>query len=78
MFGDGPGADTFGDWFDGNLTEQITRTSRIGIEEVLLTDLERHGQIPKDLDARTQAARNAANGGVLRAAQAQGGLNVVL
>ena len=78
MFGEGPGADTFGDWFDANLTEQITRTSRIGIEEVLLADLERHGQIPKDLDARTQAARNAANGGVLRAAQAQGGLDVVL
>ncbi len=33
MFGDGPGADTFGDWFDANLTEQISRTSRIGIEE---------------------------------------------
>lgn len=78
MFGDGPGADTFGDWFDANLTEQISRTSRIGIEEALLADLERHGQIPKDLDARTQAARSAAGSGVLRAAEAQGGLDVVL
>ncbi len=78
MFGEGPGSDTFGDWFDANLTEQITSTSRIGIEEALLADLERHGQIPKDLGARTQAARNAASGGVLRAAEAQGGLDVVL
>ena len=78
MFGDGPGADTFGDWFDANLTEQISRTSRIGIEEALIADLERHGQIPVDLDVRTQAARNAANVGVLRAAKAQGGLDVVL
>lgn len=78
MFGDGPGADTFGDWFDQNLTEQIARTSNIGIKDKLLADLERHGQIPKDLDLKSHAARKAAETSVLRAATAQGGCNVVL
>ncbi len=78
MFGDGPGADTFADWFDQNLSEQISRTSNIGIKDKLLADLERHGQIPQDLDLKAQAARKAAETSSLRATDAKGGCNVVL
>ncbi|MBM3973684.1 MAG: hypothetical protein FJ301_06240 [Planctomycetes bacterium] len=78
MFGDGPGADTFADWFDQNLSERISRTSKIGIKDKLLADLERHGQIPKDLDIKAQAARKAAETASLRATDAKGGCNVVL
>jgi Rod binding domain-containing protein len=78
MFGDGPGADTFADWFDQNLTEQIARTSNIGIKDKLLADLERHGQIPKDLDLKAQAARKAAETASLRATTTKGGCDVVL
>jgi Rod binding domain-containing protein len=78
MFGDGPGADTFADWFDQNLSERISSTSKIGIKDKLLADLERHGQIPQDLDLKAQAARKAAESASLRATDAKGGCNVVL
>jgi Rod binding domain-containing protein len=61
MFGQGPGSDTFADWFDQNLAERISRTTSIGLEEQLLADLERHGEIPKDLAATARAARAAAD-----------------
>ncbi len=78
MFGDGPGADTFADWFDQNLSERISSTSKIGIKDKLLADLERHGQIPQDLDLKAQAARKAAETASLRATDVKGGCNVVL
>ena len=78
MFGDGPGADTFADWVDQNLSERISSTSKIGIKDKLLADLERHGQIPQDLDLKAQAARKAAESASLRATDAKGGCNVVL
>jgi Rod binding domain-containing protein len=61
MFGSGPGSDTFGDWFDQNLAEQISTTAHVGIKEQLLADLERHHEIPRDLAAKAHAARAAAD-----------------
>ncbi len=66
MFGSGPGSDTFGDWFDQNLAEQIGRTSDIGVAKQVLDDLERRGEMTSDvttrakLDAKLAAAQNAA------------------
>jgi Rod binding domain-containing protein len=66
MFGQGAGSDTFGDWFDDNLAQQIAGTTSIGIKDALLADLERHREIPVDaaaqeLAAKAQAARAAAD-----------------
>jgi Rod binding domain-containing protein len=80
MFGKGPGADTFGDWFDQNLAEQITRTSKIGIAETLLADFERHGQLRAEAPARMREAQAAADRAALHATNAvgKGGIDVVL
>ena len=80
MFGSGPGSDTFGDWFDQNLAEQISRTSHVGIATQLLKDLERHKEIPAATTAKHRdAARAAADHSSLHAVQlGKGGLNVVL
>jgi Rod binding domain-containing protein len=77
MFGSGPGADTFADWFDQNLAEQIATTSEVGIKKQLLGDLERHGEIPRD---QLAAAKRAADRTFLGTAKTlgQGGLDVVL
>lgn len=78
MFGSGPGADTYADWFDQNLTEQISRTTEIGIKRQLLADLERHGQIPA-AEAAANKARHAADATSLRATTtlAKGGIDVL-
>jgi Rod binding domain-containing protein len=78
MFGKGPGADTFADWFDQNLAEQIGRDSDIGIASSLLTDMERHGQL--DAENALQPARVAADRSFRTTTRAlgQGGLDVVL
>ncbi|MEO6594063.1 MAG: rod-binding protein [Planctomycetota bacterium] len=47
MFGEGPGADTYGDWFDQNLADQIGQSGHIGIKQSLMTDFERAGAIDK-------------------------------
>jgi Rod binding domain-containing protein len=79
MFGNGPGADTFGDWFDQNLAEQISRTSKVGIATQLLADLERHHEIPADTAAKAKVAVAAADRGALTAVAAgKGGIDVVL
>jgi Rod binding domain-containing protein len=57
MFGSGPGSDTFGDWFDQNLAEQIGRQGDVGIAKSLLADLERNGETAGDL--KTQAKLEA-------------------
>ena len=54
MFGSGPGADTFADWFDQNLAEQVSRTADVGIADQLVHDLERHGEIAVDMTAQRQ------------------------
>jgi Rod binding domain-containing protein len=79
MFGSGPGSDTFGDWFDQNLAEQIARGANVGIAQALLADLERHGEIPRDLAAKASAARTAADRATLTATRPHGagGIDVV-
>lgn len=79
MFGKGPGSDTFADWFDQNLGEQIASTSNVGIATQLLRDLERHGEIPKDLGAQMRRAKAAADHTSFTAASrhGQGGTDVV-
>ena len=83
MFGSDPGADTYADWFDQNLADQIAGTSRIGIREVLLADFERHGDLPRrlaDAQAAAGTATAAANRTQLISARAAGlgGTDVVL
>ena len=78
MFGNGPGADTFGDWFDQNLAEQISRSSKVGIAQQLLTDLERHHEIPADTAAKAKLAQAAADRSAFTAAARKGGIDVVL
>lgn len=77
MFGKGPGSDTFADWFDQHLAEQVSSSNNVGIAKQLLVDLERHGEIPADLQKK---ARDAADRTFLTAHNAlgNGGLNVVL
>lgn len=45
MFGEGPGADTYAQWFDQNLSEQISKSSDIGIKHALMQDFERRGEL---------------------------------
>lgn len=45
MFGDGPGADTYAQWFDQNLSEQLSKSSEIGIKHSLMKDFERSGEL---------------------------------
>jgi Rod binding domain-containing protein len=61
MFGSGPGAATYTDWFDQNLAEQVMKSSDIGIRSSLLRDFERSGAVsPQATDAAVEAARTAA------------------
>lgn len=58
MFGDGPGADTYADWFDQNVSEQVSRGGRVGIAEAILADMKRHKELPADAaEQRTPALR---------------------
>jgi Rod binding domain-containing protein len=48
MFGSGPGADTYGDWFDENVTNELSHSGKVGIADVLMREFERWKQIPPD------------------------------
>ena len=86
MFGEGPGADTYGDWFDQNLAEQIGKTGTIGIKQQLMVDFERAGAIDKvtarvdDAAKKAREAASTADRSALRATKkpGQGGFDVVL
>ncbi|MEM7199116.1 MAG: rod-binding protein [Planctomycetota bacterium] len=58
MFGAGPGAGTYEDWFDVHMSEQLTRagSNGIGIAESLLRTWERDGVIPS-ADAAAERPR---------------------
>ena len=71
MFGSGPGADTYADWFDQHLSEHLSQQGRVGIAEVILRDLERHGQIEP-----TRPATPAVSGPTARAPVRLGGIDV--
>lgn len=44
MFGSGPGADTYADWFDQNLADRLSKNGGIGIKEALMNEFERSGE----------------------------------
>jgi len=46
LFGSGPGADTYAQWFDQNLAHEVSRSGHVGIADVLMRDLERNHEIP--------------------------------
>jgi Rod binding domain-containing protein len=46
LFGSGPGADTYAQWFDQNLAHQVSRSGHVGIADALMRDLERHHEVP--------------------------------
>ena len=46
MFGSGPGADTYTDWFDKHMSQSLADTGGIGVADVLMREFERHKQIP--------------------------------
>lgn len=82
MFGGGPGADTYADWFDQNLATQIARSSSLGIREQLLADFRRNGELaaaPRLQDAAA-AANEAARRSTIVTARTMGlgGADVVL
>ena len=54
MFGSGPGADTYADWFDQNVAKQVSSSGRVGIAEAVIADIERHHQLtPKEPKPKT-------------------------
>jgi Rod binding domain-containing protein len=69
MFGEGPGTDTYSDWFDQNLAEQIGKTSEIGIATQLKRDFARAHAMSADasLDDATLKARTAAKAAATKA-----------
>ena len=46
LFGGGPGSDTYAEWFDQNLAQDISKNGRVGIADVLMKEFERAQQIP--------------------------------
>jgi len=79
MFGNGPGADTFGDWFDQNLAEQISRNAKVGIAQQLLVDLERNHEIPAHAVDKAKQAQALADRSAFMATKAgKAGFDVVL
>lgn len=78
MFGKGPGSETYGDWFDQNLAEQIGRDSDVGIASSVMRDWERHEQLP--IDAAAKKAQQQADRSCPRRRRRarQGGIDAVL
>ncbi len=48
MFGDGPGSDTYTQWFDNNLAEYLSDNGQFGIADALMKEFERWNQIPAE------------------------------
>ena len=54
MFGSGPGADTYTQWFDEQMSTHITGAGGVGVADVLMEEIVRTGQIdPQALQAKT-------------------------
>jgi Rod binding domain-containing protein len=83
MFGSGPGADTYADWFDQNIADQLGRSGSIGIASTLVKDMERHGLVAGDEEKaasnKLREALRAADRSAMAAAQSKttGGIDVV-
>jgi len=60
MFGSGPGADTYADWFDQNLADRLAKNGGIGIKQALMAEFERSGELnPETKTLRGEAARDS-------------------
>ena len=48
LFGDGPGNDTYTQWFDNHLAEYLSDNGHLGIADTLMKEFERWNQIPPE------------------------------
>ena len=48
LFGDGPGNDTYTQWFDNSLAEYLSNNGHLGIADTLMREFERWHQIPPE------------------------------
>ncbi len=55
MFGNSPGADTYGDWFDTNMAEHLSSNGSIGIADAVMRHLEDINQIPAEKTSRNSS-----------------------
>ncbi|MHC5065899.1 MAG: rod-binding protein [Planctomycetota bacterium] len=55
LFGDGPGADTYTQWFDNFMSSHLAENGNIGLSDTLMEEFERLGQIPAEDDAQKEA-----------------------
>lgn len=88
MFGEGPGAGTYADWFDQNVATELGRGGGIGIAATVLADMQRHGELEPaarpaaddPIDRHGERLRTGENRGAWLAATAKsrGGIDVVL
>ena len=46
LFGDGPGNDTYTQWFDNHLSDHLARNGDLGIADTLMSEFQRWNQIP--------------------------------
>ena len=53
MFGDGPGNDTYAQWFDNHMSEHLSKNGNMGIADTLMSEFERWNQIPPATSAET-------------------------
>jgi peptidoglycan hydrolase FlgJ len=54
MFGNGPGAGTYGDMFDGFMSQHLSGHGGVGIADLIVRDLARYGQLPGNAAAPTK------------------------
>ena len=48
LFGDGPGNDTYTQWFDNSMAEYLSNNGHLGIADTLMREFERSHQIPPE------------------------------
>lgn len=58
LFAKGPGSDTYAMWFDRLLGERVQAESHLGIADAIVTQLEKHREVPRleELRQRLQEA----------------------
>ena len=58
MFGSGPGAGTFEDWFDTHLSRHLSETGGIGIGDMLVRNWQQHGVVKTEGEGETNQDTN--------------------
>jgi Rod binding domain-containing protein len=53
MFGSEPGSDTYGDWFDEKIAEQVSKNGKVGIAAAVMRDFERWNSQPTEARGKT-------------------------